>query len=77
MRAILKTNDPVVLSHACHLLEEAGIAHVVFDANISAVEGSIGIFPRRLMVAEKDMAQARTILAQTPVAPYLLPAGEQ
>ncbi len=71
MKAILKTNDPVVLSYACHLLAEAGIAHEVFDANIAFTEGNIGVFPRRLMVREEDARRARAVLA--PVAEYLLP----
>lgn len=71
MHTLLKTTDPVLLSYACHLLEEAGIAHEVFDANISAVEGSIGVFPRRLMVRAQDAARARQALA--PIAEHLLP----
>lgn len=74
MKVILKTNDPVVLSFACHLLAEADIAHEVFDANISLVEGNIGVFPRRLMVRAEDEARARAALA--PVAEYLLPGDE-
>jgi len=65
MRVILKTTDPVLLSYACHLLAEAGIAHEVFDAGISAVEGSIGVFPRRLMIVDDaDMGRARLALAE-------------
>ena len=71
MKAILKTNDAVVMSYACHLLAEAGIRHEVFDANISFTEGNIGVFPRRLMVREEDEARARATLA--PLAAYLLP----
>ncbi len=74
MKAILKTNDPVVLSYASHLLAEAGIGHEVFDANISFAEGGIGAFPRRLMVRAEDVGRARQALA--PVAEYLLPADE-
>jgi hypothetical protein len=32
------------------------------DVNMSILEGSIGIFPRRLMVATADYEEARTTL---------------
>ncbi len=62
MRAVLKTNDPVELSLATALLKDAGIGHVVLDGNISILEGSIGIFPRRLMVLDEDYRNARGLL---------------
>jgi hypothetical protein len=58
MKEVLRTNDLVLLSYATHVLAEAGIETHVFDAHISAVEGSIGAFPRRLMVPEEDFARA-------------------
>jgi hypothetical protein len=62
MMEVLVTNDPVQLSWARTLLEEAGIACLVFDENASAVEGSIGAIPRRLMVADEDRDQAVLVL---------------
>ena len=58
MKEVLRTNDLVLLSYAAHVLAEAGIEAVVFDAHMSAVEGSIGVFPRRLMVQDEDSARA-------------------
>jgi hypothetical protein len=58
MKEVLRTNDLVLLSYATHVLAEAGIEAVVFDAHMSAVEGSIGAFPRRLMVNEDDFTKA-------------------
>lgn len=63
MNEVLRTNDPVKLSYAQHLLAEAGIEYFVADQHISAVEGNIGAFPRRLMVRETDIAKARLALA--------------
>lgn len=63
MELVLRTNDLVKLSYAQHLLSEAGIAYFVADQHISAVEGNIGAFPRRLMVREADLARARLALA--------------
>ena len=62
MVEILKTNDLVLLSYVQHVLAEAGIEAMVFDGYMSAVEGSIGAFPRRVMVADEDVAAARRAL---------------
>jgi len=54
MIAVLKTVNPVTLSFAQAVLKEARIEHFVLDQNMSLVEGSIGIIPRRLMVIDDD-----------------------
>lgn len=64
MEEVLRTNDPVKLSYAQHLLAEAGIEGFVADQHISAVEGNIGAFPRRLMVKADDKLRADVILAE-------------
>ena len=64
MQEILRTTDAVFLSFAQHVLAEAGIQSAVFDNNMSIMEGSIGALPRRLMVAEEDLARARAALAE-------------
>ncbi|MFC0409825.1 putative signal transducing protein [Roseomonas elaeocarpi] len=60
--------DPVRLSFLQSLLRDAGIPSVVLDAQISALEGGIGAFPRRLAVSDRDAAAARAVLreAQLP-----------
>ena len=62
MRAILKTNDPVTLNFAEVLLRDAGIDAIVFDAEMSIMDGNLGILPRRLMVADEDVDRARAVL---------------
>ena len=62
MRAVLKTNNPVVLSYATHVLEEAGIEALVFDTHASIMDGSMGMVPRRLMVADEDFDRADKLL---------------
>jgi hypothetical protein len=62
MRAILKTNNPVQLNFAEAFLKDAGITTYVFDAQMSMTEGSVGVLPRRLMVADDDFAQAQRLL---------------
>ena len=64
MEEIFRTNDPVKLSYAEHLLHEAGIEFFVADRHISAVEGNIGAFPRRIFVASGLTVRARAVLAQ-------------
>ncbi len=64
MRTVLATNDPVRLSFLRALLRDAGIAAVLLDAHVSAVEGSIGAIPRRLVVAEQDWDRARRVLME-------------
>jgi hypothetical protein len=45
------------------MLSAEGIDSVLLDDNISGVEGSIGAFPRRLMVAEELFDRAEQVLA--------------
>ena len=64
MRALLKTNDPVVLSFAANVLEQAGIESVVFDSHASIMDGSMIMVPRRLMVLDEDFTAADRLLRQ-------------
>ena len=72
MKAVLKTNDVVLLSFAQSLLRDAQIETLLLDENASIMDGSLGILPRRLMVDDEDFLQAQRILrdginAQPPV----------
>lgn len=62
MLEILRSNDAVLLSFAESVLRQAGIASFLADQHVSVVEGSIGAFPRRLMVGEDDFASAQRAL---------------
>jgi hypothetical protein len=64
MRVVARTTDPVRLGFLVALLADAGIASVVLDQHISAIEGGIGAFPRRLAVAEDDGDRALAILRE-------------
>ena len=64
MRVVAESTDPVRVSFLLALLRDAGIDCIVLDAHISALEGGIGAFPRRLVVAEDDLAQARRVLRE-------------
>ena len=62
MIELVRSNDLVHLSWAVAMLEAEGIACLLLDAHVSAVEGNIGVFPRRLLVAEEDQERARAVL---------------
>jgi hypothetical protein len=64
MIELLRSNDPVLISFADALLNEAGIEHAVVDQNMSVMEGSLGILPRRMMVARDRHENARRILIE-------------
>jgi len=60
--AILKTVNPATLNFAQAVLKDADIPFFVMDQNVSIIEGSIGIIPRRLMVVDEDAEEARQAL---------------
>jgi hypothetical protein len=62
MRELLRTNDLVHLSWVQAVLAGAGIECVLLDDHVSGVEGSIGAIPRRLMVPQERLEEAREIL---------------
>ncbi|MFY9840164.1 MAG: DUF2007 domain-containing protein [Xanthobacteraceae bacterium] len=64
MRELIRTNDSVLISAVEALLKGAHIDHLVADQNMSVLEGSIGIFPRRILVDEDQLAAARRLLAE-------------
>jgi hypothetical protein len=75
VRELVRTNDPVLVSAIEALLEGAGIGHVVLDRNMSVLEGSIGILPRRILVAENEVAAARKLLEDAGLGNELRPDG--
>ena len=62
MRELLRTNDAVLISAVEALLKGANIDHMVVDQNMSVLEGSIGIFPRRILVGAHQLEAARRLL---------------
>ena len=55
MKELLRTNNFVYLSFAQAVLKDAGVDVLVFDSHMSVMEGSLGVLPRRLMVADDDL----------------------
>ena len=62
MRELLRTTDPTVIAFATALLRGEGIEVFPLDHNMSILEGSIGILPRRLMVHSDDYDEAVTVV---------------
>ncbi|MFQ5625938.1 MAG: DUF2007 domain-containing protein [Methyloligellaceae bacterium] len=64
MKELFRSNDAVLLSFVQAILSDAGVTHQVADGNMSIMEGSLGVLPRRVLVVEDEWAQARRILKE-------------
>jgi hypothetical protein len=73
MHELVRTNDPVLVSAIEALLKGADIPHVVLDQNMSVLEGSLGVLPRRVLVATDYAGQARRLLTDAGLAHELRP----
>ncbi len=62
MKEILRTTDPLLITRATDLLAQEGIMSFPLDQYMSVLEGSLGILPRRLMVADRDHFMASAVL---------------
>ncbi len=71
MSELLRTTDIVLLSYVNSLLSDAGIPSIVADVHVSSVEGSIGAFPRRVLVAAGDWNESAELLRQAGLAAHL------
>ena len=70
MEELLRTTDPTLIPFATALLKAEEIDCFALDINMSVLEGSIGVLPRRLMVHREDLHRARIILRDNGVEPY-------
>ena len=73
MREIVRTNDAVLITAIEALLKGAGILHMVLDQNMSVLEGSIGILPRRILVSQSCIDDARALLEDAGLGHELRP----
>lgn len=64
MDELLRSNNPVTISFVQSLLADAEITHFVADQHMSILDGSIGILPRRIMVASDSLSKARRIVVE-------------
>jgi hypothetical protein len=71
MIEVLRTNDPVRLDYAVVLLKGAGCYPFVADRFMSAAEGGIAAFERRILVPDEHAGRAKETLKllDEPAAP--------
>ena len=67
MKELLRTTDPTVIAFATALLEGEGIAVFALDVHMSILDGSLGILPQRLMVADRDHFMANAVLTDNDI----------
>jgi hypothetical protein len=73
MREIVRTNDAVLITAIEALLKGGGIRHMVLDQNMSVLDGSIGMLPRRIVVDDEYAAKARRLLTDAGLGHELRP----
>lgn len=64
MHELVRTNDLILLGALEALLSAADLECLIADQHVSALEGMIGAFPRRLLVREQDRKRARALLIE-------------
>ncbi len=62
MIELLRTNDTVLINFVEVLLRDAGLDVIVADQNMSVLEGSLGVLPRRILVDGDDEVEAKRLL---------------
>jgi len=67
MKELLRTNDPTIVAFTTALLRGEDIECFVLDVHMSILEGSIGVMPRRMMVADQHHFLARAILRDNEI----------
>ncbi|MGN6146319.1 MAG: putative signal transducing protein [Mesorhizobium sp.] len=68
MIELVRTNDVVIISFVEALMRDAGIGFLVADQNMSVLDGSIGVLPRRILVEKGRADEARRILTDAGIA---------
>lgn len=76
MEELVRTNDPVLISFLESLLGEADIKHFVADGNMSILEGSLAMIPRRILVDSDQIEKARMLVREAGLEHELRLEGE-
>jgi len=71
MIELIRTNDSVLLNFVEVILRDAGLAVIVADQNMSILEGSLGVLPRRILVDADNLAEAKRILQDADLGQWI------
>jgi putative signal transducing protein len=67
MKELFRTTDPTLIPFATAMLRAEDIGCFDLDVHMSILEGSIGVMPRRLMVADRDYFRASAVLRDNEI----------
>jgi Putative prokaryotic signal transducing protein len=73
MREIVRTNDAVLITAIEALLKGANIRHMVLDQNMSVLDGSLNMLPRRIVVDNENVVRACRLLTDAGLGHELRP----
>ncbi len=68
MHVLAVDSDPIRIGFLAALLRDAGVDCQVLDEHISALQGGISAFPRRLVVRQADAERALRLLREADEA---------
>jgi hypothetical protein len=75
MKELIRSTNWVLVGRVRSLLDGQGIEAFHFDFNASAVEGSIGALPQRILVADEDEQRARRLIRDAGLGEELVDEG--
>ncbi len=73
MKDLIRTNNPALISFVESLLKGMDIRYFIADQGISAMEGSIGAFPQRILVDPEHFTKARELMIDAGLGSELRP----
>ena len=73
MKEILRTTNALDITFAEALLKGEGVRTYALGGHMAVLEGSTGLFPRRLMVADEDAFVAAAVLRDNGIDSGLAP----
>jgi hypothetical protein len=74
---LIRTNDIVLISFVEALLRDSKIKFLTVDQNMSVIEGSLGVLPRRVLVASDQAGAARRLLTDAGIGAELRPPADK
>ncbi len=73
MKDLIRTNNPALISYVEALLKQLDVTYFIADQAISSAEGSIGMFPKRILVSPEHLAKARQLMIDAGLGDELRP----